>query len=262
MIAARLAENLHHTLFIGSDAACHLCRPFGGDKCADVGIANGVFRGETAVVFSPLCRCNFRHGVSFGRWHDIHVKRSRIIARLIQHDFHRIVHTCLTTRIAKLAIFCCPCQQCSPTGGKRGISLGIRCATRCGEELGVVVNLEFHRCGNRISGLILHFHHDGCHGGIIGGYVDFGEACISAHHLLGAIIMAEHLGVHKHAARGRRIEPRQIEHGFGLTSSQEVPSAVHPGFHPGMIVVGVRPSRGIHLACRDAHGTQGSHGKR
>ena len=41
-----------------------------------------------------------------------------------------------------------------------------------------------------------------------------------------------------------------------------MPAAVSPGFHPGVVVVGMCPARGIDLSCRNADRTQGCNRKR
>ena len=39
--------------------------------------------------------------------------------------------------------------------------------------------------------------------------------------------------------RSGSVEPTQIQYRFGFASTQEVPFAIHPGFHPGMIIIGM-----------------------
>ena len=77
-----------------------------------------------------------------------------------------------------------------------------------------------------------------------------------------APVAAEHLRVHQHAARGRLVEPPEVQDRLGLAGAEEVPFAVHPGFDPGVVVVGVCPARRVDLAGGDAHGAEGGHRER
>ena len=92
---------------------------------------------------------------------------------------------------------------------------------------------------------------------IAAGDVDFGEAGVALHHFFGSIVLAEDLGMHKHSARSRLIEPAEVEDGFRFAGTEEMPLAVSPCFDPGVIVVGVGPAWGIDLAGRYADAAQG-----
>ena len=72
------------------------------------------------------------------------------------------------------------------------------------------------------------------------------------------LIIAEDAGMQQHRTANRGVEPRHVEAWLRLAGTQEIPFAIHPGLHPGMVVVGMRPAGGIDLAGRDADGTQGS----
>ena len=40
-----------------------------------------------------------------------------------------------------------------------------------------------------------------------------------------------------------------------------MPGSVGPGFYPGVVIVGMCPTRGVHLARRNAHGAEGGNGE-
>ena len=62
--------------------------------------------------------------------------------------------------------------------------------------------------------------------------------------------------MNQHGSRGSIGKPPPVKHLLRLTGSQKTPSAIHPGLHPGMIVITVSPSRRIHLPCRNPHTAQ------
>ena len=67
--------------------------------------------------------------------------------------------------------------------------------------------------------------------------------------------------MHEHSPACRSIEPCKIEHRLWLASSKETPLSINPGLNPGMIAVGVSPTRGIYLTSRNTNCTQGSNKK-
>ena len=67
-----------------------------------------------------------------------------------------------------------------------------------------------------------------------------------------AIVFAEGVGMNHHGAGGGDGKPAHVQFRVGFTCAKEVPLAVNPYFHPGVIVVGMCPTRGITLAGRDA----------
>src|SRR3712207_259544 len=77
------------------------------------------------------------------------------------------------------------------------------------------------------------------------------------------MILAEGSGVYGHSPHDRRIEPRYIELCRRLACSEEVLRPISPDLYPGVIVVGMSPSRRIDLSGRDPHRTQsrGSKGR-
>ncbi|GFI35024.1 hypothetical protein IMSAGC014_01534 [Bacteroidaceae bacterium] len=89
------------------------------------------------------------------------------------------------------------------------------------------------------------------YGSIIASHVYFGIARCAAYHILIAGIAAVYLCVHEHAPGGRLVEPSQIEYRFRLAGTEKIPFAVHPGFHPSVIVVGMRPAWRVDLSGRN-----------
>ena len=67
--------------------------------------------------------------------------------------------------------------------------------------------------------------------------------------------------MHQHSPACWSIEPCEIKHRLGLTGTKETPLPVNPGLNPGMIAVGMSPTRGIYLTSRNTNCTQGSNKK-
>ena len=95
--------------------------------------------------------------------------------------------------------------------------------------------------------------------GVIGQNIDAGVVAGLLVHLFGALVAAEDVGVHHHRACGGIGKPAHIEVGVGLASPEEPPFAIHPNFHPCVVVVTVRPTRGVTLTGGDAHGAESGH---
>ena len=141
------------------------------------------------------------------------------------------------------------------------VCVGIFCYS-C-EELGVVVNLELDTgVLYRLAFAVLDIEVDRCNRRIVGGEVDFCEVACAQHHLLRSVIVAESACVHEHCSRSRSVEPTEVKHWFWFAGAEEVPLAVCPGLYPGVVVVGVSPTRCVHLACRYAYGSERCNGKR
>ena len=49
------------------------------------------------------------------------------------------------------------------------------------------------------------------------------------------------------------IKPANVEFGLRLTSTHKLPTTINPYFNPGVIAVGMCPTRGIYLACRNTY---------
>ena len=156
-----------------------------------------------------------------------------------------------------------PYQQVATSAGERCVTLGIAWESGKGIKLCVVVEAEAHVCTlHRLSLGIGYVGYQRRHLGIVGCHVDFGVAGRLAQHLLRAFVATENTSVHEHPTGSRCIEPPKVEHRLRFAGSQEMPLAIHPGFHPGMIVIGVAPSGGIDLACGNAYRTESCHAER
>ncbi len=131
------------------------------------------------------------------------------------------------------------------------------------EQLGIIVQFEIEQSvSHRVS---LPVDHPDCrarHGSIIGRHVDLRIAGCTGDNILRAVISAEYSRVHQHTARGRTVEPPEIQCRFRLAGTEKIPAAVCPGLHPGMIVVRMGPTRRIDLTGRNAHGPQRGNRKR
>ena len=68
-------------------------------------------------------------------------------------------------------------------------------------------------------------------------------------------------GVDEHGAPRRGIEPAAVELRLRLTGAQKPPAAAAQRLHPGMVVIAVRPARGIDLPGGDADAAQRRHQK-
>ena len=75
-------------------------------------------------------------------------------------------------------------------------------------------------------------------------------------------VIAEHAGVNQHRAGRRTVEPSAVQPLLGLAGPHETPDAVDHRLNPGMVVVAMRPTRGVHLTRGDADGAQGAHQQR
>ena len=129
-------------------------------------------------------------------------------------------------------------------------------------KFGIVVDFEIHACP--ADGLPLAIDDAEIYAPrrtVVVDEVDFREIIGAQHHFLGAVVVAKGSCVHQQGARGRRVEPPEIQHGLGLAGSHEIPLAVGPGLHPGVVIVGVGPARRIDLSRRNADAAQGGHGE-
>ena len=227
-----------------------------------VGTPHTVLVCLAGVTAGHLCRIQPGQVVFATGRRDIQVQLKAFAGRMIQSKYDFAGRSGCHLGQAEVAAVRSPRYQVAQSGRDGRTSLGIGLRAQHGVEFGIVVEAEVDvYAGGRCSVGMLHANGGPCHAGVVFGDVDFGIAGGAAYHFLGSVVAAKDLGVHQHAARGRCIEPAQIQHGFGFTGAQEVPLAVHPGLHPSVVVVGVCPPRGVDLACGDAHGAQRCHGK-
>ena len=179
---------------------------------------------------------------------------------MIQLHYDSLVLAKRSLGKAIFSIFRCPNHHVAFTSRKESLAIRSRIFRHDTAIFCIVVYLEIHPCSiYRFSCLIHDREFDASRRAIVIYQVDFRIVRGTEHHFLRTIVIAESLGVHQHSTRGRRIKPSKIEHRLWLASSQEIPFAISPSFHPSMVVVGMRPTRGINLSSRYAYRPQGSH---
>ena len=206
-----------------------------------------------------LFLCQWRNGVSFYRWNQVELYGAFEALFLIENHHYSIFAAYTHFLDTESIILRCPYHKIAKTAGNISIAIAIALLMAYGIKFGVVIYLKVHACRHRFALSVNGANHSlGCRS-IIFGNIDFGIAVALAHHIFGTFVMAEHLGVHHHTARCRSIKPTKIEHRFGFASTEELPFAINPYFHPSMVVVGMSPTRSIHLTSRDTHSTHSSH---
>ena len=181
---------------------------------------------------------------------------------MVQADNDVLILTegCLGKAI--LATLGSPDHHVALTCRKEGLSICHGIFGYHSAELRIVVYLEIHSCAiHWVAGCIFNREIDAGRRTIVVDEIDLGIVRGAEHHFLRTIIIAECLGMHQHGTRGRSIKPSQIQHGFRLTGTQEIPGTICPSLNPGMVIVGMCPTRGINLSCRNADSSQGSHGE-
>ncbi|OPZ82090.1 MAG: hypothetical protein BWY77_00339 [bacterium ADurb.Bin431] len=155
-----------------------------------------------------------------------------------------------------------PDQEVTAPGAESAESFRIAGAPRQWIELGIVIETEGDVCaGKRTVGSIERSHHQGPGHGITLEQIDLTVAGRSCEHLLTTCPGSLHPGVDEHGPPRRFGEPAHIEVRFGFAGPEIVPLSVGPEFHPGMVVVAVRPARRVDLTGGDTHCTQGGDGE-
>ena len=86
--------------------------------------------------------------------------------------------------------------------------------------------------------------------------IDLGVGRSIPDNFLWSVVATKGLRVDEHGTGNGSVEPREIEHRLRLAGSEEEPLAIYPSFYPSMVVIGVRPARGIDLASGDTDCTQ------
>ena len=223
----------------------------------DIGVADGVFAVEAAVVFRALGGRHLRQIRALGRGNDVDGKGEFVADRVIQRHRRLRLPPERDLPDAEPPVADGRDEHVAQSCRQRRLSPAVGRFARHGEELGVIVKFELHgrtlhgtarRVGDR------HGERSAC--GIVRNHIDFGVVGRGFHHLLRAVVITEDLGVHQHPAAGRGVEPPQVEHRFRLAGPEEMPPSVGPGLDPGVVVVGVRPAGRVDLPGRNAHRAQ------
>ena len=191
-----------------------------------------------------------------GRRNDIEIKGIRLAEALVKHHlaFSFVKHS--HTEQISLGR---PDKQVSLARIKTCKSLFIRQILGNSIEFCVVVDFEFNGSSLHRASLRVHYPDLGTAAWDISlDDIDF-RVCVGAAYdiLRSVIVLAVNLCMQQHGSGDRSIEPGQVKHRLGLAGAHEVPFSVRPYFHPGVVVVGVRPARGIYLPRRNARSPQG-----
>ena len=235
-----------------------------GRERGDISMADGVLISQPACILFALCLGHGRESSVLGRRDDVHVRLLGNVLLVIEKpDGDGLVFPEGGLGISELVVLGCPDYHVALAGGEEGLPLSVR-VFRCGRvELGVIVDLEVDPgIIDRLSFPVHYLEINPCRTAVVVDKIDFREVAGAQHHLLRAFIVAERTGVHEHGTGGRLVEPGKIEDRLGFAGTDEVPFPVCPGFHPGMVVIGMCPTGGIDLPGRNADGTEGSHGER
>ena len=218
-----------------------------------VGVAYRILAGETAVVLLPHLLGDKGCGRIFRRGNDIELGRSVRSRRRSECHRDRADRVGRGLRETEPAAVGGPDHHVSPSGRHRRASVGSRLPRGHGVIFCIIVDAETdigpgRRGAVGVEDDSLHLTHRR----IVGRYVDArGVGCLHQH-LLGSVIVAEHVCVHHHAARRRGIEPCEVEHRLRFAGTDEMPLAVGPYLDPRMVVVGVGPAGRIYLTGRYA----------
>ena len=248
-----------HLIFGQIPHSCHLLGACFVVECSFVQTAYRVFAHKTALVVVDLFLCQWRHGVSFYRWNQVELYGAFEALLFVENHHHGIFTTHTHFLDTEGITGRCPHHEVAKTAGNISITVFVALLVAYGVEFGIVIYLEIYACRHRFAlGVYGANHCLGCWC-IVFGNIYFGEAVALAHHVFGAFVVTEHLGVHHHASRSGSIKPTEVKHRFGLACTEELPFTVNPHFHPCVIVVGVSPTRSVNLASGDAHSTHGCH---
>ncbi|CDE85959.1 unknown [Prevotella sp. CAG:891] len=261
-VATRFHGQRAHTGKVELQAAAKFGCASGVGKGVNVGGADGILVGHAAAVAFGHGRRNVGQ-VVVATWRNKVERRGKGVAGAMRE--FQVELRCLSgseLRKTITALVGSPHHHVAQPGENRGTTLGIGFGALHGVKFAVIVYFKIHlRTGYGASLFVDHRDSGTRCLGIVGRDVDFGIAIGACNHILGSVVSAKHLGVHEHTARGRLVEPSQVQHGFGFAGPEKIPFTVDPGLNPGVIVVGMCPARSVHLTRRNAHGTQGRHGK-
>ena len=256
VVTTRSHKNLGYSIFIQLVLLGKLtCRSIGHES-SHICITDRVFNSKTTVVFRTLFRSHFRHVISFYRRNNIQFYRICLTSLLIQLHLEFIVLTERQLAISKLTILWCPYQHVTFTSRQECLTFCISALSCYGIKFSIVVYLEFYlSICYRLTSSIYNLYSSTCTRCIIADDIDFGKVRILMHDFFRAIVTTEYLSMHQHTTICRSIEPTKIQDRFRFTCTQEIPSTVYPCFYPCMIVIGMCPTRCIHLTSRNTYRT-------
>ena len=226
-----------------------------------VGMTDTVLVSRTTVVLSTLLSSYQRQLTTNWWWHDIEIHQIRQFLA-VQHDFHLLVLTERYLTGSHQATFRYPQQHVALTGSQRGMAQLVSSLVSYGVELSIVIQLKLYAgTRNRLAFSVNHLYVNLRGRCIVIYHVNLCVTRCLAHHLLRSVVVTKSLGVHQHTTRGTLVKPTQVQHRLWLAGTQEVPLAIGPGLYPRMVIVGMRPTRGINLTGRNTYGTQGCNSK-
>ena len=221
----------------------------GGPQAVLIGAAQCVGR-------HLLLRSRIGQRVLRGR-HHIQIEGEDLTLEMIQHERQLLPVQLGNAESGPVAR---PDQHIAQAGVQTGAALRIRRDARYGAEIAVIEDLVFDLdAGHRLPVLIDDRDRGPARGDVVADHVDLGIDGILDDDVLRSLVVAGHLSVEQQRARHGGMEPAHVEFGIRLAGAQVIPRAIHPGFHPGMVAVGMGPERRIDLPGRDAGRTQGGH---
>ena len=197
---------------VGVVAVVHspLARRCLGGESGGVGVAHRVLQGEALVVERALLGSHWRNvGPLLGR-HDVDVHSLARDVACVEREGHGDEAVLAERGLgeSEATVLGCPYEHVAQSGGEEAAAVAVGEFRAHGVELGVVVELVFHRGpGHGLAHVVHHEHIQARRGGVVVDDVDFRVAGRAAHHLLRAVVFAKHLGVHQHSARGGSVEP-------------------------------------------------------
>ena len=217
-----------------------------------IGLTDLVFMSGTLAVGFPLFLSYFWN-IRSADGRDYH-HALRLVGMVgCYHDGDEGILSERDFRVAVFPVFRGPREHVSHAGGEEGLAFLVGVFRESGIELGVVVDVEVHEGAvNRIARVILHYEiHFRCLG-IIVYQVDLSVVGTFHDLLFRPIVASENPCVHQQATARGGVEPSEVKHSLRLAGSEEVPCAVSPSLHPGVIVVGVGPAGSVNLPGGDA----------
>ena len=224
-------------------------------ESCDVTVSNLVFLVHPSGVFFFLFVSHLALGSdrTFYRRYDIKFDSCRVARCFIEGNRYLIIFPKRYLMIPKPSVFRSPYKHITFPGSERAPAFIVGLLTRHGIKLGIVIQLELHqRVFYRFAFAVRHGYNGLAGRCIMIDDIDFRITCRLFHHLFRTVIRSECFGMHQHAAIRRSVEPAQVKYGFRLAGTQKIPLAVDPRLDPRMVIVGMGPTRRIHLTGRYA----------